>query len=112
LLSAFSLVPTGSEHHGDGGHAVFGPIWQDAARNAIWTVARSQPELTVDDVWTELEKVDVRTPDNSALGPLMREAAREGLIHRTNLWRPSTRPSTHKRPIVLWSSLIYEDDDE
>jgi hypothetical protein len=40
-----------------------------------------------------------------ALGALMREAARNGLIEATDRVRPSERPQCHMNPKRVWRSL-------
>lgn len=47
------------------------------------------------------------TPDNRALGAVMRRAATDGLIAATNELRPSQRVSLHGSPRRIWRSLVF-----
>lgn len=75
------------------------------AAEAIRAAARSQPELTVDDVHRYLTE---EPHDMRALGAAMRSAARAGVLERIpGQFRTSARPETHSRPLALWRSRIY-----
>lgn len=78
--------------------------WVRIATNVICDLAFSRQSFTTDDVWTVLETAypSVTTQEPRALGPLMRSAARQGLIRATGGYIPSTRPACNARPIMVW----------
>jgi hypothetical protein len=76
--------------------------WRAVARGVVRSVAASLADFTTDDVLAELARLDVAMPANlSALGPVMLDAAREGEIVRTQLYRP-TRFRHRHRELVVW----------
>lgn len=78
--------------------------WVQTANDVIRDLAFSRHTFTTDDVWQILERdyPSVTTPEPRALGPLMRSAARQGLIHPTGDYTPSNRPACNARPIMVW----------
>lgn len=80
--------------------------WKDEARAIVQRLARSRIEFTTDDVWICLEDSEAETHEPRALGAIMREAGREGLIRATNMTAPSTRPACNARPVRIWESLV------
>jgi len=78
--------------------------WQVEALTAIRQVARTQPELTTDDVWRALG----RDPDveGRAMGAAMRQAAKLGLIERTDRTTKSARVACHRRDLRVWVSRL------
>lgn len=79
------------------------PEWKKKARDAIRIVACQQPELTTDDVW----KLVPATRENRALGALMTEAARAGIVALTEKTTKSARPGCNRRPVRVWKSLVF-----
>ena len=84
------------------------PDWMQHALDAVLDLARTQEKVTSDDVWEVLDDIAVETHDNRAMGAVMTEAARQEWLHRTDVTVLSRRPINHRRPIRLWTSLIYE----
>ena len=79
------------------------PTWKTQARNAIRWLVRSRLEFTTDDVWQEMADRRYELPrEPRAIGALMVEAAREGLIEATDRYVPSARPDCHRRPVKVW----------
>jgi hypothetical protein len=79
--------------------------WQRLARDAVKTAASRHDLLTVDEVtWPDVELYEAR-----ARGGVMRRAARAGWIESTQTYRLSERPETHRRPLLIWRSLIHPD---
>lgn len=77
--------------------------WTRDARSAIRTVAFKGVEFTTDAVWELLDKVSsARTHEPRAMGALMREAQRAGLIRTTGAYIKSSRPDCHLRPCAVW----------
>jgi len=77
--------------------------WKRRALDAVHAAAVRHPELTVEDVdWPD----DLEPDDDRARGGVMRAAARSGWIASTRTYRPSERPETHRRPLLVWRSRI------
>jgi hypothetical protein len=78
--------------------------WKTQALAAVRRTAEQLPEFIVDEVWAtgRLES----TREDRALGPIMRAAAREGWMVRTDRTRPSVR--SHLSPKPVWRSLIHQ----
>jgi hypothetical protein len=77
--------------------------WKSEAMCVIWAVAKSQPNLTTDDVWDLL--AEAREP--RAMGAMMKNAQREGWIRPLSTWALSRRPICHCRPVRMWQSLLW-----
>jgi hypothetical protein len=86
--------------------------WKATAFRCIRWLAKTNPELTADDLWDAMERWyrDVVTSEPRALGHVFRQSAREGLIVKTGKYVESRRPSRHKSPIPVWRSTIYPFD--
>jgi hypothetical protein len=82
--------------------------WKRAALNAVFDVAATHDEFTTDVVWRLLltQHPDLRVHDNRAMGPVMREAARLGVVERTGRYEDSERVSCHSRSLMLWRSCV------
>jgi len=79
--------------------------WQAAARHAVERCAHFKPEFTSDDVWDVLSTRPEFTHDNRALGAIMRRAASDGLIAKTDRTQPSRRTECHGRDVRIWRAL-------
>ena len=79
--------------------------WQVDALATIRAVARARPDFTTDDVWMALG----RDPDveGRAMGAAMRQAAKFGLVKKTDVTRKSVRVACHRRDLRVWQSLIH-----
>lgn len=84
------------------------PKWVKAATDAISQVASVKPEVTADDVWEVLAEIDVDTPEGKMMGNIMKDAAREGFITRTDRTVKTRRPSRNAGDVRVWRSLIYK----
>lgn len=83
------------------------PEWAAEMDRFARTIAKRQAELTTEDVWLMHHKFGkYATPEPRALGPIMRELARDGIIRLTNKTIRSTLASQHRRPLQVWKSLI------
>jgi hypothetical protein len=80
--------------------------WKEAAASAVRLTAQELPLFTVDDVYARIEKM-VQTQNTSALGQIMRNAAKEGLIEKTAGYQRSARPQRHSAPQPVWKSLVF-----
>lgn len=77
------------------------PAFVDAATDAVAHLARTQDAFTVDDVWDMLAERGALAPrEPRALGPIMKAATREGLIHALG-WASSRR--RHQAPVRVYS---------
>lgn len=90
------------------------PEWRKAALKAVKKVAKKQATFTTDDVWAVLNKKNIYTPENRAMGPVMLEAKREGWAKikgcnscgTKKVMVASTRPEAHVMDIAVYESLI------
>ena len=76
--------------------------WAARAQSVISGICRTQQTFTADDVWEHIEHP--REP--SALGVVLRRAAKQGDCICTDQYAQSTRPATHRRPLRVWRSLV------
>jgi len=82
--------------------------WKAFADAAILRIATSQPRLTSEDVWSELDAIDwIATHDPRALGARLQCAALRGIIERTDATVQGARKSAHGRPVRVWNSMVY-----
>ena len=81
--------------------------WKAVALRAVAWLAKSHDLITCEDVRDALEEYypGVGVHDMRALGPVMRRAARAGLIHATSDFIKSVR--RHSSPIRVWRSRTY-----
>jgi hypothetical protein len=85
--------------------------WKTVITGCILAVARKLPELTVDDVLSEIESIPESqrpsTHNLSALGPMMRNAAKDGLISRTGKFLRSEREIKRGNLHAVWASNYF-----
>ena len=84
--------------------------WLLSALRGVRVVARKKEYLTADDIWAWMRPLNLTTPDNRAMGAVMRSSRIDKVIAPTHEWRTSERPACHGRPIRVWKSLRYEND--
>jgi hypothetical protein len=80
--------------------------WKAAATAIVRHLAETNREFTADSVWAELEALGFTTREHRAMGAVMRAAAMDNLIVKTDRVVPTTRPSANRRPVAVWQSLI------
>lgn len=80
--------------------------WKIEALRIVSELAATKHEFTTDDVWEQLDKLDVSTHEPRAMGAVMTTARRMKLISSTLVHVISTRPACHSRPIKVWKSEI------
>jgi hypothetical protein len=78
--------------------------WKIDVLEVIDAVSRLNLVFTADDVWARLEThgardIDIANP--AALGPVMRQAAKAGMIRKTGRYVPSRLARRH-RDLVEW----------
>lgn len=79
------------------------PAWLAKAYGLLRDLCASQLYLTSDDLWLALDGAGVPVPhEPRALGAVMRQAARDGLIESTGTYVPSEREACHARPVQKW----------
>lgn len=84
--------------------------WCGLTLALIESLARQQSELTSDDVWKALADFpNYKTHQPSAMGAMFKRAASKNLIATTDRFVQSARPSSHARPIRVWSSKITKE---
>jgi L-serine deaminase len=86
--------------------------WKAMFERCLVEVARKQPELTSDDVLAKVEALpDAPTTHNlSAIGPVMRRAASDGILSSTNRVTRSARAVKHGIRHTVWHSNLYRKD--
>lgn len=84
--------------------------WMTAADYAVAHLALRKPEVTADDVWDVLDGMELETPENRAMGPVMRRAAKAGIIERTDRTIKTRRPSRNHGDVRVWRSRIFRED--
>lgn len=72
--------------------------WIEDTINAIRHVALSRSLISSDDIWPLV----VQPPEPRAMGAAFQEAARRGIIRKTDRVVASRRPECHGRPIAVW----------
>lgn len=77
--------------------------WKTAARAAVGYLCTRSDPFTTDDAWSLLTAWDVpATHEPRAMGAIIREASRSGLIVKTGDYVESKRPESHCRPLPVW----------
>ena len=84
--------------------------WYLCAMRGVRVMAHRRQYITSDDVWLWLLPLEVTTSDNRAMGSVMRESQRDGVITLTSNFLSSARSCNHRRPQRVWKSLIYTPD--
>lgn len=84
------------------------PDWWQCMLECAKEVAARKPCFTTDDLERcRVARQGPRTPENRALGPLMKEVQRLGYCEPTADWVESAQKVNHRRPMRVWWSLIY-----
>jgi hypothetical protein len=79
--------------------------WKAEADRIIDEVARSQAEVTSDDVWRAGLGPNP-TGSNTALGARFKAAAAAGLLVKTDRVRMTELASSHRSPMTVWASQV------
>lgn len=80
-------------------------LWRTEAREALRWCADHHETFTADEVWQRLAAVGhALQHEPSALGPVFMWAAKEGLIRKTGMVRPTVFARRH-RDLTLWRSM-------
>lgn len=82
--------------------------WRTTALMIVRWIALTREQFTTDTVWQVLVNLDTEVPhENRAMGAVMRQAARNYWIEKTDRTRCSARPACHRRPLAIWQSLLF-----
>lgn len=79
--------------------------WKRHVMKVIHGLATERSRFTTDDVWARLDP-DHGTHEPRAMGAMMRQAAKAGIITPTDAYEQSARPECHARPVRVWESVI------
>lgn len=88
-------------------HANAHQEWKVEAEQVVRHLCSTKQFFTADDV---LERITSHTTDNRALGAVMQNAAKAGLIRSTGRYEQSRLPIRHKRPVCLWESVVLRSE--
>lgn len=84
------------------------PLWKKRALQIVQGLAARREEFTTDAVWSHLEHMGLGVREPKALGAIIQQAARSGMIESTGRYVKSVRPECHARPIPVWKSKICQ----
>jgi hypothetical protein len=85
--------------------------WLKAVFGSLLKVARSNSSFIIDDVWTEIERLESngKMPktrlDPRIIGVMLQFATTEGVIEPSGYYTKSDRPGS--RPVTVWNSGVY-----
>src|SRR6266567_7996700 len=79
--------------------------WLNEAYTAVVKMILTREDFIADDVWYYTGLSQPREP--SALGPVIKNVAKAGLIEHTEAYKLAYMPSRHRNPQRVWRSLIY-----
>ena len=79
--------------------------WKRAAMAAIYKVAGERSRFTADDVWDAMPD-DAGTHEPRAMGAMMLQAAKAGVIAATEDYTQSHRSVRHAGPMRVWESRV------
>ena len=84
--------------------------WRHIFDGCVLAAARKKPEITSDDVLTEIEALPnpPSTHNLAAIGPAMIRAAAMGILSRTDRVQRSSRPGKHGNRQNIWISRCYK----
>lgn len=80
--------------------------WVEYARYVIRHVARTRRTFIIDAIW---EAGLPKPPEARAIGSIIRDLGREGVIEATQDFIPSAQRGNHCVPRRVWRSLIFEE---
>lgn len=83
------------EDHADG-------KWMDLAVACVLGIAATRRPFTSDHIWDVLDGFDIEPHEPRALGAVMKQLSRRGVIRPTGNYVQSSRPKCHARPVKEW----------
>jgi hypothetical protein len=79
------------------------PEWVAKANQALDVVIKNTTQFTTDQVWEILDSWQVPRPHSpSAMGSIMRNAAKAKRIKKTGRFIPSAQSTNHQRDVAVW----------
>ena len=108
MVTQLALVLQGEANKADGMARSWDAAnsdWKAAATAVVQHLAATCSEFTSDAVWAELDALGFTTREHRAMGAVMRQAAIDGFIVKTDRVQPTTRPCANRRPVAIWRSL-------
>ena len=109
MVTQMSLILDGEARKADGMARAYDNAnrdWKAAAAATVRDLARVKATFTADDVWAQLDALGFATREHRAMGAVMRAAAMDGWIVKTDRVVPTTRPCANRRPVAVWQSLL------
>ena len=79
--------------------------WRNAASQVIYDLTLVKHRFTTDDIWARLAQMDVETHEPRAMGAVVKQAMKDGLIAPSEDYQMSMRAACHSRPVRVWISL-------
>jgi len=87
--------------------AIRSKAWRRQGWLAAVELAKRQAEICSFDIWALLGAWGVEPPpEPRAMGSLLTELRRDGVLAPTGRYLPSPRPEQHRQPCQVWRSLI------
>jgi hypothetical protein len=84
------------------------PPWRSFAERALRQVARRQASVTSDDVWAELDRMEIPRPaEGRAMGPVMMAGVKEGLIVPSG-YASGRNPKHHADVMRVYRSAFFD----
>lgn len=85
------------------------PKWRHVFDACVLAASKKKPEITSDDVLTELETLPnaPSTHNLAAIGPAMKRAAEKGVLRSTERWVRSQRPEKNGNLHRVWESVYF-----
>ena len=108
MVTQLSFVLQGEAYKADGMSRAWDAAttnWKAAACAIVQHLASTRREFTADDVWAQLDQLGFTTREHRAMGAVMRAAAVDGWIVKTDRVTPTSRPCANRRPVAIWQSI-------
>ena len=81
-------------------------VFVDDAMSAVRLTAKTLDTFTTDEVWANMIGSTPDSVEPRAMGPIMVNAKRAGLIEKSTQIRPSTMAACHFRDKTVWISRL------
>lgn len=91
LQRAYSLINSGQDHS-----------FVRQSLRAIKRLSKTQELMTSCDVWELLDKAKITANNPRSMGVAVKLAHKNGLIQRTDGFKPSRRKQANQRPVRIW----------
>ena len=80
--------------------------WRNDVKWIVFNIAKRSETFTVNDIREQVARLPVKTHDGRALGGILKQAEKAGIIERTGKKVPSVKG--HFVPVEVWRSKIYK----